>query len=39
LAPFVSTIGYPRGRFEHTREVALSSGTVQLLVILDRDRC
>jgi AraC-like DNA-binding protein len=37
LAPFVSSIGYVESQFEHTRELALPSGTVQLLVNLDRD--
>jgi hypothetical protein len=37
LAPFVSSIGYAESRFEHARELALPSGTVQLLVNLDRD--
>jgi AraC-like DNA-binding protein len=37
LAPFVSWLGYTRGRFPHNRELALPSGTMQLLVNLDRD--
>ena len=38
LTPFVSSIGYLRGRFAHSSELALPSGTVQLLVNLDQDR-
>jgi AraC-like DNA-binding protein len=37
LAPFVSSIGYSRAHFGHTRELSLPSGTVQLFVNLDRD--
>jgi AraC-like DNA-binding protein len=37
LAPFVASIGYFEGRFDHARELALPSGAGQLLVNLDRD--
>jgi AraC-like DNA-binding protein len=37
LAPFVSSIGYAETRFGHSRELSLPSGTVSLLVNLDRD--
>jgi AraC-like DNA-binding protein len=37
LAPFVSAIGYLESRFGHARELSLPSGTVQVLVNLDRD--
>lgn len=38
LAPFVSSIGYLEGTFEHRRERSLPSGTMQLLVNLDADQ-
>jgi AraC-like DNA-binding protein len=37
LAPFVASMGYLEGRFPHGRERVLPTGTVQLLVNLDRD--
>jgi AraC-like DNA-binding protein len=37
LAPFVASIGYFEGRFDHARELALPSGAGQLLVNLDRN--
>jgi AraC-like DNA-binding protein len=37
LTPFVSSIGYFEGDFAHARELALPSGSGQLLVNLDRD--
>jgi AraC-like DNA-binding protein len=37
LAPFVASIGYFEGRFDHARELALPSGAGQLLINLDRD--
>ncbi|MFC0527764.1 helix-turn-helix domain-containing protein [Phytohabitans kaempferiae] len=37
LAPFISSMGYLEGEFPHGRERVLPSGTVQLLVNLDRD--
>ena len=37
LAPFVSSVGYAESSHSHARELALPSGTVQLLVNLDRD--
>jgi len=37
LAPFVASIGYSEGLLPHTWELAMPSGTVQLLVNLDRD--
>jgi hypothetical protein len=37
LAPFVASIGYCEGHLPHTWELAMPTGTVQLLVNLDRD--
>ncbi|MGN9906541.1 helix-turn-helix domain-containing protein [Phytohabitans sp. LJ34] len=37
LAPFIASMGYLEGRFPHGRERVLPTGTVQLLVNLDRD--
>src|SRR5919107_27396 len=37
LAPFISSVGYAESSYSHARELALPSGTVQLLVNLDRD--
>jgi AraC-like DNA-binding protein len=37
LAPFIASIGYGEGRLSHGRELAMPTGTVQLLVNLDRD--
>jgi AraC-like DNA-binding protein len=37
LAPFVASIGYGEGRLSHGRELAMPTGTVQLLVNLDRN--
>jgi AraC-like DNA-binding protein len=37
LSPFVSSLGYLEGSFAHTRERALPSGTMQLLINLHRD--
>jgi AraC-like DNA-binding protein len=37
LAPFIASMGYLEGRFPHGHERALPTGTVQLLVNLDRD--
>lgn len=37
LAPFISSMGYLEGRFAHRRERVLPTGTMQLLVNLDRD--
>jgi AraC-like DNA-binding protein len=37
LAPFIASMGYLEGRFAHGLERALPTGTVQLLVNLDRD--
>jgi AraC-like DNA-binding protein len=37
LAPFVASIGYSEGHLPHARELAMPTGTVQLLVNLHRD--
>jgi AraC-like DNA-binding protein len=37
LAPFVASIGYGEGRLPHGKELAMPTGSVQLLVNLDRD--
>jgi AraC-like DNA-binding protein len=37
LAPFVASIGYGEGRLRHGKELAMPTGSVQLLVNLDRD--
>jgi AraC-like DNA-binding protein len=37
LAPFVASLGYAEVRCTHARELAMPTGTTQLLVNLDRD--
>lgn len=37
LAPFIASMGYLEGDFPHARELALPSGTMQLLINLDAD--